>query len=225
MDIQKILTKAKQQVLNEMEIFRTNIQQLYTLEEFQKLYNCSQDEFIHDVTLKALAIKQQVIDPQDKKYLWIGINPPPDTVTFKSLYDKTIVATNKFKWLKDHAFTIEANTDNGYRPHVHMMIPKTVKPNRVIKLLSSYYKVETNSIECKAGYCYNEHLKYILGEKKNEKKINVEKDIVERKELDIPDYILSTIYNGETIQTQACTTQEVATQDKSVSDDDEECSS
>lgn len=224
MDIQRILTKAKQQVLNEMEEFRTNITQLYTLEEFQELYNCSQDEYIRDVTLKALAIKQQVIDPQDKKYLWIGINPPPDTVTFKSLYEKTIAATNKFKWLKDHAFTIEANTDNGYRPHVHMMIPKCVKPNRVIKLLSGYYKVETNSIECKAGYCYNEHLRYILGEKKNEKKTNVEKDIVERNELGIPDYILSTLYNGQAISKETPTSQ-VETQDKSFSDNDEECSS
>lgn len=67
MDTQKILTKAKQQVLNEMEDFRTNITQLWTAEEFQKIYNCSQDEYIHDVTLKALAIKQQVIDPKTKK--------------------------------------------------------------------------------------------------------------------------------------------------------------
>lgn len=107
-----------------------------------------------------------------------------------------------------------------------MMIPKIIKPNRVIKLLSRYYKVETNSIECKTGYCYNEHLKYILGEKKNEKQINVEKDIEERKKLGIENYILSGIYNGEAIsEAQACPTPQVETQDQSSSDDDEKCSS
>lgn len=199
MDTQKILNKAKQTILNEMEDFRSNLHSLYTTNEFIEQFGVTQDEFIHTETLKALAVKQQLIDPQEKKYLWIGINPPPGKYSMLQLHEKTLAAINKLKWLKEHAYTVEGHTDGGYRPHVHMMIPKVVKPHRVIESLSSYYKVETNSIECKAGYCYNEHLKYIMGEKKNEKICNVEKDIVERNEIGIPNYILSTMYNGEVL--------------------------
>lgn len=200
MDTQKILNKAKQQILNEMEDFRSNIHSLFHTDEFIEKFGVTQDEYILQVTEKALAVKQELIDPQEKKYLWIGINPPPGKYSMLQLYEKTLAAINKIKWLKEHAFTVEGHTDGGYRAHVHMMIPKVVKPCRAIESLSRHYQVEANSIECKTGHCYNEHLKYIMGDKKNEKKINVEKDIVERNEIGISNYILSTMYNGQVLQ-------------------------
>lgn len=200
---QKILTRAHNKILDEMESFRSNITELWTNEEFIEKFGENQDEFINKVTKNSLEIKQHIIDPFiKKKYLWIGINPPPGAYTMLELYNKTVEATEKYKMLREHAWTIEANTDGGYRPHVHMMIPKSVRPARVVEQLSKIYKVKANSIECKDGYSYEEHLKYIKGEKKNEKILNVEKDIVERNELGIPNFILSTIYTDGSIQVQ-----------------------
>ena len=115
----------------------------------------------------------------------------------RQLFDLTVTACSKFKMLDEHAFCVEANTDGGYRPHIHMMCPVGTRPARVVQQLSKHFKVQPQSIECKAyyrGILYQAHLKYIKGEKRTEKISNVEKDIAERNEEGIPHFILSPIY-------------------------------
>lgn len=195
----KILARRQTEILNDNENFRNNILQLFTSEEMMKNFGVTHDEYILDVTKKSMEIATEYIVPKKKSYLWLGINPPPGAYTMLELYNKTQQAIQKYKMLQEHAWTIEAHTDNGYRPHIHMIIPGGTKPNRVITLLAKHYNIENQSIECKTGHSYEEHIKYIKGEKKKEKVLNVEKDIEERKSLDIQNYYLSVIYseNGD----------------------------
>ncbi len=193
----RILARRQTEVLNDMENFRNNLLQLYTTEEMIKQFGVTHDEYILDVSKKSLEIAKDNIVPKKKSYLWLGINPPPGAYTMLELHNKTSEAINKYKMLTEHAWTVEAHTENGYRPHVHMMIPTGTRPARVVELLAKHYNTKNQSIECKAGHSYEEHLKYIKGDKKNEKISNVEKDVEERKSLHIQNYYLSLMYNEQ----------------------------
>ncbi len=103
----------------------------------------SREEYIRDVTDKSLAILKRryfpPIPPEEDNHLWIGINPPPDTISLESLHKKLITILSKYKWIEPDKYlaTLEAHTDNGFRPHIHLMIISHEKPNRVISALAN----------------------------------------------------------------------------------------
>jgi len=117
------------------------------------------------------------------KYMWIGINPKYDDM--KSLYDKLQTLP-----LGDYTATVEGHTKEGYRPHIHMLLITHHKPYRIIDKLAAHFKCEKNFIEAK-NYTkyYDEKMNYLKGEKIDEKKVYVEKDIKERDESGIPHLI------------------------------------
>jgi len=133
-------------------------------------------------------------------HLWIGINPPPGQYTMVKLCQMTIGIVKKYKWAEDNAWCVEAHTAGGYRPHIHLMVSynrNKVRPNRVIQMLSTSYKVEKHSIQCKTylnGNLHGEHMDYIMGLKSDEKKDDVLSDISERNSLKIQNYYLNGIY-------------------------------
>jgi len=133
-------------------------------------------------------------------HLWIGINPPPGQYTMEKLCQTTKAVVKKYKWLEDNAWCVEAHTAGGYRPHIHLMVAynkNKVRPVRVIQMLSTSYKIEKHSIECKTylnGNLYGEHMDYIIGMKKEGKKDDVLSDISERKSLKIQNYYINGIY-------------------------------
>ncbi len=131
-----------------------------------------------------------------KTHLWVGINPPPEKYTLKQLYDKMIdISENpKIKFFRDsYIWNVEQNTQNGIRPHIHLILTDaTVRPSRVIETLAKSFDIAKNSIQCKRhfnGIMYNEHIDYIKGKKTDSKQEDVGKDIADRMDLDINDYI------------------------------------
>jgi len=191
--MEKFYQIEKTKMLNEVSHLRENFQEMWGEEKFKELFNQTLDEFIADTIQKSDAIlKKRFIKPtpdNEATHAWIGINPPPNTITLQELYEKTLEATHRYKWLDKSGFVVEANTSNGYRPHIHMMAVTKEKPYRIIDILSKYYNVSNNSIEVKLyhkGILYEEHLKYIQGNKRQEKQELVDKDKEERDTLDIP---------------------------------------
>lgn len=124
----------------------------------------------------------------NRNHHWIGINPPPDSISLKELYSLTDRATKKYKFLSKYAYVAEAHTENGFRPHIHMMAITDEKPNRVITALANHYAVERSSIHCKAfkkGHLFGEHYDYITNLKTDSKDMYVQADINERNANDI----------------------------------------
>jgi len=162
----------------------------------------SPEQFIHDVMEKSLfRLNQRYYPPKpdaEKSHLWIGVNPPPDTITLSQLHKRLMTALSKYKWIQPESYlaVVEANTEGGYRPHIHLLITSydkpLEKPNRVITALSTHFNISKNSIDCKPyhkGLLYQEHVDYIDGNKRDSKKDNVELDRREREEFKIPHII------------------------------------
>lgn len=120
---------------------------------------------------------------------WLCINPPPGSYTLEELYSFTIQHIP----YKNYLLCVEQNTDNGVRPHVHILasVTKTTRPNAEIARLAKMFKVKENFIECKIsnnGLLNTQREKYVRGEKQDSKKDNVEKDKNDRLKLKIPDF-------------------------------------
>ncbi len=192
-----IYNREKRKRLDEMELFRENL--LVTFLNFEKEFGESLDNFIITQTKKSLAALKILVygepkpqSPNDASHLWIGINPPPNTTTLKELWERTLVALQKYKCLATHACCAEAHTSNGYRPHIHLLAITNEKPNRLITALANHFKLDKQSIECKAhhkGVLFGEHYDYIMGSKKTSKMKDVDLDVLERAKFDIPDFL------------------------------------
>lgn len=181
--------RLHKQLLDEMADMRKHYDDIYR-GKFEQIHGVTLDQFIYDVTEKSLAKLKQVYLGDAKSHLWIGINPPPDKYDMKQLYDK--FKNLQFKWLDGALWTIEQNTANGIRSHIHLMVMENVKPHRVIEQLSAKLSVNRESIDVKKftkGKGFQEHEQYIKGIKKDEKMENVEKDRNDRDNLGIPHFI------------------------------------
>jgi len=109
------------------------------------------------------------------------------------LYDamEKLVKKNKF-FQSGYLYCLENFTSGGERPHVHLMLTNTTKPHRIIETLAKYFKLEPNFIDLKKykhDILFNEHIKYIVGNKKEEKSGYVEKDKELLEDLGIPKYL------------------------------------
>ena len=121
---------------------------------------------------------------------WIGINPPPNKYTLKTLANAMQEASAKFKLFEPGSFTytLEQNTLNGVRPHIHLFLVSTTRPSRIIDILARFFKVQKNSIDIKTyrkDILWDEHLSYINGDKKSEKMEFVTADNLDKFNLDI----------------------------------------
>jgi len=130
-------------------------------------------------------------------HMWVMISPDPiikykymfeekeTKNTIKLLYQKLKALNIKEKYIA----TVEAHTKEGYRPHIHMILYSNQRPNRIIDKFSKYFNCEKNFIECKTSYNHSINLKYLKGDKQDEKKEYVEADRVEREQNQIPHLI------------------------------------
>ncbi len=123
---------------------------------------------------------------EPNKHRWIQISPDP--IRFKTMLElyKHFSQIN----LDDFIGCVEAHTENGYRPHIHMMLfDMHTRPNRIIKKLSNYFECKENFIHCKISTDFKRNYEYINGNKCNEKKCFVDSDKSERERDGIPHVI------------------------------------
>lgn len=199
-----IYNKEKRRRLDEMDAFRENLAQIFP--NFEKEFGESLDDFIMEQTKKTLgSLKEKVYgkaetqSPNEGTHLWIGVNPPPNTISLKCLWEQALAAFSKYKCLATHASCVEAHTKGGYRPHLHILAITKEKPGRVITALANHFSLEKHSIECKAyhkGVLFGEHYDYIIGSKKTSKIEDVDKDKLERAKNEIPDFLQNIFSNN-----------------------------
>ncbi len=145
----------------------------------------------HHVELKRLKDKYDRLG--GRSHHWIGINPPPDTISLIDLYEKMEKTIKKYSMFNDvnYLYCVEQHTDGGIRPHVHMMLENmAVKPNRIIKTLATAMGVKETSINIETyrkNLLFKEHIKYLQGEKCEEKEKNINLDKEARGVYGIPD--------------------------------------
>lgn len=152
-------------------------------------------DHLYEQDLKALKERFHK-DESSIKFYWIGINPCETTKDLEK--EKVKVIYNKFRdkihrtaWMRDSAWTVEAHTAEGYRPHIHFLLANTsVRQSRVIDTLSRLFKCPKNMIDVKTyNYDFTKKLNYIKGIKKEEKQHLVQLDNDMKIELDIPLFI------------------------------------
>ena len=161
-----------------------------TLEDFIK--------WMYDDSEKKIKERWNKLD--NKKYKWIGINPYPLIENIDECKDKLKLLYNLLKskcvtssWLQECAWTCEAFTENGMRPHIHMICITNVRPSRIIEQFSKTFKCEKNMIEVNSmTFGYEDKLKYLNGIKKETKMPLVLNDKELRNELQIP-HIYNTL--------------------------------
>lgn len=132
---------------------------------------------------------ERYIDPMDEgdvRYMWVGIDP--DIKNFPTMLSLAI----RLSELNNYKFkaVVEGHTENGYRPHIHMILFTTIRPNRIIKSFSKFFQCKENFIEAKNNKkFYQEKLDYINGKKTANKMKYVEADRKEREKYEIPHII------------------------------------
>mgnify|MGYP000052498848 CR=1 FL=1 len=200
-----VWANTKNRIQKENEQMFNNLKEIGLFDKFPDLgninhveENCLKRDL--DIAHKRIFRPLEESDTIMPSHLWVGINPPPGQYTMLKIHDLTKAVVKKYKWLEDSAWCVEAHTDGGYRPHIHLMVSynrNKIRSNAVIRMLSNSYKVEKHSIECKTylnGNLNGEHIDYIMGLKSDEKKENVLSDISERNSLNIENYYLNGIY-------------------------------
>ena len=155
-----------------------------TLEDFIKwMYDDSEKK-----------IKERFNKKEDTKYKWIGINPysiiedsEENEMKIKQLYNLLKSKCITTSWLQTVAYNVECYTENGLRPHVHMVLITHAKPHRIIDTFSKLFKCDKSKIEVNSmTFGIEDKLNYIKGIKKESKMENVTKDKYIRDKLAIP---------------------------------------
>ena len=160
-------------------------------EQLKFLENC--EKFCPD---KVEIFKQQFELEEASKsqfgenYAWIGINPPPGTISLYELYEKLL----KVNPYKNGRAVVEQNTEGGIRPHIHQLckVSDNTRKNHIITRLSKLYGLESQSIDVnisKNKVLVSKWQDYVCGNKKVAKQSLVEKDIEDRSKYGIPHFV------------------------------------
>lgn len=143
--------------------------------------------------LDELAKISKAIDykPPKPYKAWIGINPPPNTISLGELFDKG----KELLPYKHYIMCVEQHTDGGIRPHLHILatVSKTTRAKYEIPRLAKIFNIKESSVELKITCNEGLNLQreaYIFGEKTEEKQEKVLKDKEIRETLGIPDYYI-----------------------------------
>lgn len=71
-----------------MEDMRKHYATAFPGSQFEKAFGESLDNYIYTVTTKSISnLKKLYLGDNTKEHRWIGINPPPGTITMLELYE------------------------------------------------------------------------------------------------------------------------------------------
>lgn len=93
----------------------------------------------------------------------------------------------KYKWMINASYSFEYYSKNGWNPHIHIKIDKTIRDSQIAqqlrrKELKSVYNINVSSKTDEI------HTSYLMGDKKEAKRENTEQDKDFRKIHNIQDY-------------------------------------
>lgn len=100
-----------------------------------------------------------------------------------------LIKQSNYKWIQNASYTFEYFSNNGYNPHIHIKIDKTLPDSQIAQMLRrkkipSIYNI---NVSHKTEEIHNA---YIMGDKKETKRENVEKDEAFRSMHGLQDYYL-----------------------------------
>uniref|UniRef100_UPI00404889E3 hypothetical protein n=2 Tax=Pseudomonadota TaxID=1224 RepID=UPI00404889E3 len=97
------------------------------------------------------------------------------------------IKQSKYKWMINSSYSFEYYSNNGWNPHIHIKIDKTIRDSQIAQMLrrkelKSVYNINVSSKTDEI------HTSYIMGDKKEAKRENSERDQNFRKIHNIQDY-------------------------------------
>jgi len=142
-------------------------------------------------SLEKLNIKYNFKDlsADNLKHMWVMISVNPMTGREITSMEMAYQQLQKLNITDKYIASVEAHTEHGYRPHIHMILYSNQRPNRIIDKISKHFKIEKNFVQCKTSYSHSINLKYLKGDKAKEKQQYVEEDKLERVKHNIPHII------------------------------------
>ena len=172
--------------------------------KFDPSFSLTSEDIIYNMTIKG--VKEHIAKINYKydclmgpSHYWVGINPiskldTPDDSLILPLFSQMEQCIRRHKMFhKGYLYCIEAHTNEGYRPHIHLLISDTKpKQSRIIETLAKSFKCEKHFIQVKKftdGVMYSEHVKYIKGDKQESKEEFVLNDIKFLSKYNIPKYL------------------------------------
>lgn len=160
---------------------RDRMLEAYSEQEYYN-YVARYNERIDDMKRQASLL----VKKREKRHYWIRATFPKnqELEEIGSIMNR-IVNIKPFKGI---ICNVEFWSDEGknFNPHSHMLIPKNCKKSKVIKDLARILKVKENMIECKEINKESDlKIKYIMGEKQENKQINILKDNETRQKYNI----------------------------------------
>jgi len=140
-------------------------------------------------------LKKKYYGEDEDNHTWIGIDP--SGISMEDLWKKSKELEGRYCFTQPDnlAYCVEQNTENGVRPHIHMMIRGVInqRPAYIAKRLAEYYSCAPNFIHVKhlrRKQLFAEHKNYIQGIKKEDKMSLVKLDRLDRETLGIPHFKL-----------------------------------
>lgn len=147
-------------------------------------------EFLEHITPAAEwnALKKTITEKETKKLKPLGITVRKSLAMETDEFINISKKLNKYKWFKDYTYALEFYTENGYFPHIHILLKKwdkTLLPRcDIIRNLKRIFKQSNDSqIEVKelSSIHANHYEEYLGGNKEDSNKQDrVKKDIEER---------------------------------------------
>lgn len=166
-------------------------ERLEKVREIQKFIEICENTGFHDLAERERAALVQMDKPMTKSqkqcYAWIGINPEPDTISMKELFD-TAVAKLPYS---EYEMCVEQHTKGGIRPHLHILakISDNVRKNHVITRMSKIFNIKENFVQVRVTYAEGYVLQcsdYINGNKTANKLEHCKLDAADREKYNIP---------------------------------------
>jgi len=154
--------------------------------------------FLADVRIAKEKLDKQVADqvrqlknPDEIKTQLITISIDKEqTAEDAVLQQKAVIAGIKkanYKWIVNASYSFEYYSSNGWNPHIHIKIDKTCRDSQIAqqvrrKAFKGVYRVDVSSKNDQI------HTAYLMGDKKEAKRENVEQDALFRKQHNLLDY-------------------------------------
>lgn len=140
--------------------------------------------------LAAIQVRKEFASAAPKEfYAWIGIDPAPERYTMKELWD---LALANFPY-DNYIICVEQNTEAGIRPHIHAVakVTNNTRPKKEITRLQKIFSIENQCIHYKifGSNLLSQRMKYVRGEKTDEKADKVSQDILDRQIANIPNFL------------------------------------
>lgn len=134
---------------------------------------------------------RQLKNPDEIKTQLITISidkeqSPEDAIACQKAVIAGIKKAN-YKWLVNVSYSFEYYSSNGWNPHIHIKIDKTTRDSAIAqqvrrKAFKGVYRVDVSSKNDEI------HSAYLMGDKKEAKRENVEQDALFRKQYNLLDY-------------------------------------